>query len=41
MQLKDVLALNARNLQGGMVPLSSFVTAEWKQGRSRWCAKQL
>ena len=32
MQLKDVLALNARNLQGGMVPLSSFVTAEWKQG---------
>ena len=27
-----MLALNARNLQGGMVPLSSFVTAEWKQG---------
>ena len=38
MQLKDVLALNARNLQGGMVPLSSFVTAEWKQGPVRWCA---
>lgn len=32
MQLKDVLQLNARNSQGGMVPLSSFVKAEWKQG---------
>ena len=32
MQLNDVLQLNARNSQGGMVPLSTFVKAEWKQG---------
>lgn len=32
MQLSDVLKLNARNNQGGMVPLSAFVTAEWLNG---------
>ena len=32
MQLSDVLKLNARNAQGGMVPLSTFVTAKWSQG---------
>ncbi|ARP94838.1 efflux RND transporter permease subunit [Bordetella genomosp. 13] len=32
MQVEDVLQLNARNNQGGMVPLSSFVTAKWVQG---------
>ncbi|MFA5662756.1 multidrug efflux RND transporter permease subunit [Castellaniella sp.] len=28
----DILQLNARNAQGDMVPLSSFVTLEWTQG---------
>ena len=32
MQLSDILKLNARNTQGGMVPLSTFVSAEWVQG---------
>ena len=32
MQVEDVLRLNARNSSGGMVPLSSFVTAKWVQG---------
>jgi len=32
MQVEDILRLNARNTQGGMVPLSSFVTAQWMQG---------
>ena len=32
MHVEDVLRLNARNNQGGMVPLSSFVTARWSQG---------
>ncbi|MEI2416063.1 efflux RND transporter permease subunit [Orrella sp. JC864] len=32
MTLEDVLRLNARNNQGSMVPLSSFVTYEWTQG---------
>ncbi|KAG1393198.1 hypothetical protein G6F59_014417 [Rhizopus arrhizus] len=32
MQLSDILKLNARNAQGGMVPLSTFVSAEWVQG---------
>ncbi|MDQ8033331.1 MAG: efflux RND transporter permease subunit [Bordetella sp.] len=32
MQMEDVLALNARNADGGMVPLSAFVTAKWTQG---------
>jgi multidrug efflux pump len=32
MQVEDVLKLNARNADGGMVPLSSFVTPHWKQG---------
>jgi multidrug efflux pump len=32
MQVEDILKLNARNSEGGMVPLSSFVTAKWGQG---------
>jgi len=32
MNIEDVLKLNVRNVQGGMVPLSSFVTAEWGFG---------
>jgi len=32
MQVEDVLKLNARNGNGGMVPLSTFVTAKWSQG---------
>ncbi|OZI61921.1 efflux RND transporter permease subunit [Bordetella genomosp. 11] len=32
MQVEDILNLNARNGSGGMVPLSSFVTAKWGQG---------
>jgi len=32
MQVEDVLKLNARNREGGMVPLSAFVTAKWTQG---------
>ncbi|MFU1914505.1 multidrug efflux RND transporter permease subunit [Bordetella avium] len=32
MHMEDVLNLNARNKDGGMVPLSSFVTAKWSQG---------
>ncbi|WP_459614753.1 multidrug efflux RND transporter permease subunit [Bordetella sp. 2513F-2] len=32
MQVEDLLRLNARNNQGGMVPLSTFVTAKWAQG---------
>ncbi|KAG1244954.1 hypothetical protein G6F68_015239 [Rhizopus microsporus] len=35
MQLSDILKLNARNAQGGMVPLSTFVSAEWVQGPRR------
>uniref|UniRef100_UPI003341DFEC efflux RND transporter permease subunit n=1 Tax=Castellaniella defragrans TaxID=75697 RepID=UPI003341DFEC len=32
MNPNDILKLNARNDQGGMVPLSSFVSLEWGQG---------
>ncbi len=32
MSLDDIMKLNARNSNGEMVPLSSFVTAEWSQG---------
>ncbi len=32
MTLDDVMRLNARNMEGNMVPLSSFVTYEWTQG---------
>ncbi|WP_233235356.1 efflux RND transporter permease subunit [Bordetella sp. LUAb4] len=32
MQVEDVLKLNARNTNGGMVPLSTFVTPHWKEG---------
>src|SRR5690606_20398863 len=32
MQVDDILRLNARNAQGNMVPLSSFVKAEWGYG---------
>src|SRR5690606_3986807 len=32
MEPNDVLKLNARNSQGEMVPLSSFVSYEWVQG---------
>ncbi|SOE50559.1 RND efflux system, inner membrane transporter CmeB [plant metagenome] len=35
MDLKDVLRLNARNAQGNMVPLSSFVSYEWGEGPSQ------
>ncbi|MCB5411021.1 efflux RND transporter permease subunit [Pseudogemmobacter faecipullorum] len=33
--IEDVLKLNVRNVQGGMVPLSSFATAEWGFGPSQ------
>jgi len=32
MNVDDILRLNARNASGDMVPLSSFVKVEWKQG---------
>ncbi|MYN12219.1 efflux RND transporter permease subunit [Pusillimonas sp. TS35] len=32
MDPQDILKLNARNLNGQMVPLSSFVSIEWAQG---------
>ena len=32
MNLEQVLRLNARNMKGEMVPLSSFVSADWQQG---------
>ncbi|MEQ4617852.1 MAG: multidrug efflux RND transporter permease subunit [Corticimicrobacter sp.] len=32
MNLENVLKMNVRNNQGGMVPLSAFVTASWPQG---------
>src|SRR5690606_38342161 len=32
MSVEDVLKLNARNNEGKMVPLSSFVSAQWDQG---------
>lgn len=33
--IEDVMKLNVRNAQGGMVPLSSFATAEWGYGPSQ------
>ncbi len=33
--IEDVMTLNVRNAQGGMVPLSSFATAEWGFGPSQ------
>ena len=30
--LEEVMKLNVRNMQGGMVPLSSFATADWGYG---------
>jgi multidrug efflux pump len=35
MNIEDVLKLNVRNVQGGMVPLSSFANAEWGFGPSQ------
>ena len=35
MQVQDILNLNARNVQGDMVPLSSFVKADWTQGATQ------
>lgn len=32
LQVPDLLKLNVRNVQGGMVPLSSFAIAEWRKG---------
>ncbi|MBO1113568.1 efflux RND transporter permease subunit [Bordetella petrii] len=32
MQVDDILKMNVNNTQGGMVPLSSFVSAKWTQG---------
>ena len=32
MSTEQILQLNARNNQGGMVPLSSFVTLDWTEG---------
>jgi len=33
--IADIMKLQARNQQGELVPLSSFVTAQWKQGPSQ------
>ncbi|MGE7369370.1 multidrug efflux RND transporter permease subunit [Neorhizobium sp. NPDC001467] len=35
MQTEDLLKLNVRNASGGMVPMSSFATAEWVRGPSQ------
>ncbi|HYG44843.1 MAG TPA: efflux RND transporter permease subunit [Bordetella sp.] len=32
MQVDDILRMNVNNKEGGMVPLSSFVSAKWTQG---------
>src|SRR5690554_317772 len=32
MSVDDIMKLNAKNSRGEMVPLSSFVTAEWERG---------
>ncbi len=32
LQAEDLLKLNVRNAQGGMVPLSSFAIAQWQKG---------
>lgn len=35
MDIDDVMKLNVRNTLGGMVPMSSFATAEWTHGPSQ------
>jgi multidrug efflux pump len=35
MQIADLLNLNVRNSNGGMVPLSAFARAEWQRGSSQ------
>ncbi|MGI2032132.1 multidrug efflux RND transporter permease subunit [Rhizobium panacihumi] len=35
MKTEDLLKLNVRNASGGMVPMSSFATAEWVRGPSQ------
>ncbi|WAJ27110.1 efflux RND transporter permease subunit [Antarcticirhabdus aurantiaca] len=35
MRVEDVLNLNVRNAQGGMVPMSAFATADWTVGTSQ------
>lgn len=35
MDIDDVMKLNVRNTLGGMVPISSFATAEWTHGPSQ------
>ena len=35
MQTQDLLKLNVRNVNGGMVPLSSFAHVEWTRGSSQ------
>ena len=35
MQTDDLLRLNVRNAQGGMVPLSAFASVEWSKGPSQ------
>jgi multidrug efflux pump len=35
MQIADLLNLNVRNSNGGMVPLSAFARAEWQRGPSQ------
>ncbi|MEB2843564.1 multidrug efflux RND transporter permease subunit [Rhizobiales bacterium RZME27] len=35
MKTEDLLKLNIRNASGGMVPMSSFATAEWVRGPSQ------
>ncbi|WP_239508513.1 efflux RND transporter permease subunit, partial [Serratia marcescens] len=35
MQTADLLTLNVRNTNGGMVPLSAFARIEWQRGSSQ------
>lgn len=35
MQTEDLLKLNVRNANGGMVPLSSFASVEWQKGAAQ------
>ena len=35
LQAEDLLKLNVRNANGGMVPLSSFATVEWQKGAAQ------
>ena len=32
MQTEDLLTLNVRNANGGMVPLSAFAKVDWRKG---------